>query len=65
MKKEVLDLCKQTYNEIISIKSDYTNEEINFISELHQYIHGYVEKDFKKIIDDITKLSTYTIRIKS
>jgi hypothetical protein len=59
-----IQLCKQTYDELISKDGELTQEEIDFVKKLHEVVFEYKEENFKKVVEDITKLSTNKITIK-
>ena len=59
-----IQLCKNTYDELISKEGELKEEEIEFVKKLHEVVFEYKEINFKKIVDDITKLSTNKVTIK-
>ena len=58
-----IELCKDTYETIIQ-KQELSKEEKEFIKQLHKVVFEYIENDFEKMVNDITELSTYKIKVK-
>ena len=40
-----IQLCKQTYDELISKDGELTQEEIDFVKKLHQVVFEYKEEN--------------------
>lgn len=58
---KTLNLVKNTYNQIIK-DNVITDEEMTFLRKLHWMVYDYTEQNNNIIINDLMKLSGWTIK---